>query len=209
MDNERCGAEARGPFRRWRRMHSEEGFMRHGRHGRGWFGGWEGAGMGPWGRGSRFFDTGEVRLAMLSLLESGPKHGYQLIKDLEERSGGLYRASAGAVYPNLQQLEDEGLVTSETQDGKRIYTLSDAGRSELEREKGRVSEIWNRTKEWGVWAPGAGPEGAMVATTGALVLKAALQAVKRTGGSAEDATRIRDILDRARREIESIKPKVD
>jgi len=204
MDYERCRAEGRGLFRRWRRMHREEGFMRHGRHGRGWFGGWEWAGMGPWGRGSRFFDTGEVRLAILSLLESGPKHGYQIIKDLEERSGGLYRASAGAVYPNLQQLEDEGLVTSETREGKRVYTLSDAGRSELEREKDRVSDIWNRTKEWGVWAPGAGPEGAMVATTGALVLKAALQAVKRTGGNAEDATTIRDILDRARREIEGI-----
>ncbi len=204
MDYESCRTEARTRFSRWRRMHSVEGFMRHGRHGRGWFGGGEWPGMGPWGRGSRFFDTGEVRLAMLSLLESGPKHGYQLIKDLEERSGGLYRASAGAVYPNLQQLEDEGLVTSETQDGKRVYTLTDAGRAELEREKDRVSQIWNRTKEWGVWAPGHGPEGAMVATTGAMVLKAALQAVKRTGGNAEEATRIRDILDRARREIEGI-----
>jgi DNA-binding PadR family transcriptional regulator len=176
--------------------------MRRGR----WRGGWDWSGMGPWGRGSRFFDTGEIRLAILSLLESGPKHGYQLIKDMEERSAGLYRASAGAVYPNLQQLEDEGLVTSETRDGKRVYTLTDSGRSELEREKDRVNQIWNRTREWGVWAPGYGPEGSMVATTGALVLKAALQAVKRTGGNAEDATRIRDILDRARREIESIKP---
>jgi DNA-binding PadR family transcriptional regulator len=208
MEYDSCRAGARERFRNWRRMRSEEGFMRHGRHGRGWFAGWE-AGMGPWGRGSRFFDTGEVRLAILSLLESGPKHGYQVIKDLEERSGGLYRASAGAVYPNLQQLEDEGLVTSATQDGKRVYTLTDGGRSELEREKDRVGEIWNRTQEWGVWAPGAGPEGAMVATTAALVLKAALQAVKRTGGNAEEATRIRDILDRARREIESIKPKAE
>ena len=205
MDDASCRAGARSRFGHWRRLHSKEGFgfMRRGRL---LWGGWEWSGFGPWGRGSRFFDTGEVRLAMLSLLESGPKHGYQIIKELEDRSGGLYRASAGAVYPNLQQLEDEGLVTSETGDGKRVYTLTDAGRSELEREKDRVNHIWDRTKEWGVWAPGCGPEGAMVATTAAMVMKAALQAVKRTGGNSDDATKIRDILDRTRREIESIKP---
>lgn len=199
MHSERCRTGMRARLGRWRKMRSEEGFMRRGR----WWGG-EWSGMGPWGRGSRFFDTGEVRLAILSLLENGPKHGYQLIKDMEDRSGGLYRASAGAVYPNLQQLEDEGLATSATQDGKRVYTLTDGGRSELEREKDRVNQIWNRTKEWGVWAPGCGPEGSMVASTGAMVLKAALRAVKRAGGNSEDATKIRDILDRARREIESI-----
>ncbi len=176
------------------------------RRGRGWWGGGSWAGYGPWGRWSRFFDTGEVRLALLSLLESGPKHGYQLIKELEERSNGIYRASAGAVYPNLQQLEDEGLVTSETRDGKRVYTLTEAGRAELAREKDRVDEIWNRAEKWGVWAPSAGPEGVMVATTAALVMKAALSAVKRSGGDAEFATKVRDILDRSRREIESLKP---
>jgi DNA-binding PadR family transcriptional regulator len=177
--------------------------MRRGRHR---WGGGDWPGFGPWGRSSRFFDTGEVRLALLSLLESGPKHGYQLIKDLEERSSGIYRASAGAVYPNLQQLEDEGLVTSETKDGKRVYTLTAGGREELTREKDRVEQIWNRARRWGLWAPGLGPEGAMVATTGALVLKAALSAVKRSGSDAEFATKIRDILDRARREIDALKP---
>jgi DNA-binding MarR family transcriptional regulator len=145
-------------------------------------------------------------LAILSLLETGPKHGYQIIKELEERSGGIYRASAGAVYPNLQQLEDEGLVTSESKEGKRVYTLTEAGRAELERERDRVNQIWNRAQRWGVWAPGTGPEGVMVATTGALVIKAALQAVKRSGADAELATKVRDILDRARREIESLNP---
>ena len=88
-------------------------------HGRGGWGPWEdwgpfsGFAGGPRGR---FFEFGEVRLAILSLLEEGPKHGYQLIKDLSERSGGLYRASAGTVYPTLQQLEDEELVQSDSQD---------------------------------------------------------------------------------------------
>jgi len=64
-------------------------------------------------RGGRFFGFGEARLAILSLLKEGPKHGYQLIKELEQRSGGLYRASAGTVYPTLQQLEDEKLLAQQ------------------------------------------------------------------------------------------------
>ena len=82
---------------------------------------------------SRFFESGEVRLAILSLLGEGPKHGYQLMKELAERSGGIYRASAGSIYPTLQQLEDEGLVTSVQQDGKRVYQITLAGSNELQR----------------------------------------------------------------------------
>ena len=71
---------------------------------------WQSFGAWPWTGGMtfgrRFFESGEVRLAILSLLSDGPKHGYQLMKDLEERSGGLYKASAGSIYPTLQQLVD-------------------------------------------------------------------------------------------------------
>ena len=101
----------------------------------------------PWGRGGRwgrFFGPGEIRLALLSMLESGPKHGYELMKELETKSGGIYKASAGAIYPALQQLEDEGFVTSEVQDGKKTYRLTDAGRHELERNDETVREIWRR-----------------------------------------------------------------
>ncbi len=106
-----------------------------------------GAGMFPWGRGGRwgrFFGPGEIRLALLSMLESGPKHGYELMKELETKSGGIYKASAGAIYPALQQLEDEGLVTSDSMAGKRTYQLSDAGRQELQREAESVKKIWQR-----------------------------------------------------------------
>ena len=75
------------------------------------FYGWRfgpGAGVGiAFGSRGRFFETGEVRLAMLSLLSEGAKHGYQLMKELEERSGGTYKASAGTIYPTLQQMEDD------------------------------------------------------------------------------------------------------
>ena len=82
----------------------------------------------PWaafgmGRRGRFFEAGEIRLALLSLLRDGPKHGYQLMKELEERSGGMYKASAGSVYPTLQQLEDEGLVEATVIKGRRTFKL--------------------------------------------------------------------------------------
>ena len=91
----------------------------------------------PWGRSGRwgrFFGSGELRLALLSMLESGPKHGYELMKELETKSGGIYKASAGAIYPALQQLEDEGMVTSETLGGKRTYSLTETGKAELQKE---------------------------------------------------------------------------
>src|SRR5579862_3167539 len=95
------------------------------RRDRGWKWGWQdleealGIGIRFGAKHSRFFDTGEVRLAILSLLEAGPKHGYQLMKELQERAGGVYRASAGTVYPTLQLLEDEGMIVSERKDGRR------------------------------------------------------------------------------------------
>src|SRR5579871_2889718 len=104
-----------------------------------------------WGRRSRFFESGEVRLAILSLLNESPKHGYQLMKALEERSGGFYRASAGSIYPTLQQLEDEDLIRSEAHDGKRVYSITDAGRRELEKDPEAVKRIWARAENWEQW----------------------------------------------------------
>lgn len=88
-------------------------------------------GYGPWGARGRFFGPGEVRLALLSLLSEGERHGYELMKRLEERSEGTYRASAGTIYPTLQQLEDEDLVReTASESGKRVYELTDAGREQ-------------------------------------------------------------------------------
>jgi len=70
-----------------------------------------------------------VRPAILAVLLDRPMHGYQVIQELEERSGGRWRPSAGSVYPTLQQLEDELLVRSEELDGRRVYTLTDAGQA--------------------------------------------------------------------------------
>jgi len=74
---------------------------------------------------------GAVRSAVLTLLDERPMHGYELISELEERSGGRWRPSAGAIYPALARLEEHGLLTSEDVDGKRRFTLTDTGRAAL------------------------------------------------------------------------------
>jgi DNA-binding PadR family transcriptional regulator len=72
---------------------------------------------------------GDVRAAALLLLAEEPRNGYGIMQEIEERSGGMWRPSPGAVYPALQQLEDEGLVRAEEADGRRVYHLTDAGRA--------------------------------------------------------------------------------
>src|SRR5207302_11203417 len=82
--------------------------------------------------GGRFFGPGETRLALLSLLGEGPSHGYELMTKLEERCGGVYQASAGTIYPTLQQLEDQGLARAERVEGKKVYAITPVGERELE-----------------------------------------------------------------------------
>src|SRR5919106_4340668 len=85
-------------------------------------------GLGPWwGHGGHRARRGDVRTAILALLEERPMHGYEMIQQLEERSGGRWRPSAGSIYPTLQLLEDEGLVSGEEVDGKRVFSLTEAG----------------------------------------------------------------------------------
>ena len=74
---------------------------------------------------------GEVRSAVLALLAERPMHGYQIIREIEERSGGTWKPSAGSVYPTLQLLADEGLIRAEESNGRKIYSLTDAGREEM------------------------------------------------------------------------------
>jgi DNA-binding PadR family transcriptional regulator len=193
------------------KQHNLEGvFNMYGRCGGWWRGGFAAPFVGggfPWGRGGRwgrFFGPGEIRLALLSMLESGPKHGYELMKELESKSGGIYKASAGAIYPALQQLEDEGLVTSDQSAGKRTYSLTDAGKAELQREAESVKKIWQRAEQAGDWAPWMGMEGAEVMRPAAAVMKAALRAATRGSHDAARIEKIREILERTRRELESL-----
>jgi len=96
-------------------------FSRH-RHG-GSRGGFGGGGEG----GKRFFERGKFKFALLELLASEPMHGYQLIKAMEEKTGGLYAPSPGSVYPNLQLLEDMQLIGSTEVDGRKLYRITESG----------------------------------------------------------------------------------
>ena len=87
--------------------------------------------FGPgWGGGRRRMRRGDIRRSILAALGDGPAHGYEVMRRLEARSGGMWRPSPGSVYPTLQMLEDEGLVRSTAEDGTRVYQLTDAGTEE-------------------------------------------------------------------------------
>src|SRR5215211_6725890 len=89
---------------------------------------------------------GDVRGAVLALLAEEPMHGYEMIQRLEERTGGRWRPSAGSIYPTLQLLEDEGLVSSEEVDGRRVFSLTDDGRKAAE-ERGDGPAPWEGGEE--------------------------------------------------------------
>ena len=96
---------------------------------------------GPWrgrGRGRGRRGRGDVRAAILALLAERPMHGYEMIQELEARTGGVWRPSPGSVYPTLQLLEDEDLITGEEVEGRRRFALTDAGRAEAERQDQRA-----------------------------------------------------------------------
>jgi DNA-binding PadR family transcriptional regulator len=87
------------------------------------------------------FAHGRLRLYLLKLLDEAPRHGYEVIRLLEERFQGLYAPSAGTVYPRLAKLEAEGLVTHATEGGRKVYSITDAGREELAGRSGELADL--------------------------------------------------------------------
>jgi DNA-binding PadR family transcriptional regulator len=108
--------------------------------------GWRGAGRGRRGPG-RVFDRGDLKFAILRLLERKPMHGYEVMQALEEEACGWYSASPGSVYPSLQMLQDQGHVTSEERDGKRVFSITDAGRAFLHENRDRVEDVADRLSD--------------------------------------------------------------
>ena len=99
---------------------------------------------GPFGFGPRRhrMRRGNVRAAILLLLEDTPRNGYQVMQELEERSGGAWRPSPGSVYPALQLLADEGLIRGETREGGTVCELTDAGRKHIEEHREQLGSPW-------------------------------------------------------------------
>ena len=131
-------------------------------------GGHEHRGRGPWGgrmgpgghhgdhhhghhragRVGRFLEHGDLRFVVLALIAEAPRHGYELIKELEDRTGGAYRPSPGVIYPTLSLLEDEGFirpVAGET--GRKLYEATDEGRAALAENQVGVDAVFGRMAE--------------------------------------------------------------
>ncbi len=133
-----AGESGRGHHRGGHRRHRQAGF---GPGGPGGFGGFGGG--GPRGRG-RKARRGDIRTAALLLLAEEPRNGYQIMQEVEERSDGVWRPSPGSVYPALQQLEDEGLIRSEEQDGRKLFALTDQGREHVQQRGADKPAPWEQ-----------------------------------------------------------------
>jgi len=123
----------------------------HGGGGGDWggqFGGGRGEGRGR--RRARMFDAGELRLVLLKLIADTPRHGYDLIRDIEERTGGAYAPSPGTIYPTLTLLEEMDLIAAEPSDGQRkLYAITDIGRGHLADREEEVTALLERLEEIG------------------------------------------------------------
>jgi DNA-binding PadR family transcriptional regulator len=120
---------------------------------------WAGRGRrGPWGppppQGPKA-RKGDVRAVILTLLAEEPRNGYQIIQEADERTGGAWRPSPGAVYPALQQLADEGLISAEDQGGRKIYQLTEEGRAYVEEHADELRTPWEERGRPS-WAGGVG-----------------------------------------------------
>ncbi|HVO53687.1 MAG TPA: PadR family transcriptional regulator [Solirubrobacterales bacterium] len=154
-----------------------------------------GRGRGPRGRGGFRARRGDVRAAVLALLAERPMHGYEMIKELEERTEGAWAPSAGSIYPTLQMLEDEGLIRGEESDGKRRFTLTDEGRAEQQEKAGE-------TTPWDAVRADAAPEQLQLAAS----MKKLHHAIRQSFMAADEGQqkRVRDLLDETRRKIYAI-----
>lgn len=180
--------------------HRHEYFM-HGRGPRGFDERGDGMGGGPGGRGGRgeraerVFGRGDLPLIVLALIEISPRHGYEIIKAIEERCGGAYAPSPGAVYPTLTLLEEQDHVTSsESASGKKLYTITDLGRTYLDENRAQVDGILARLDMFArVQAKNALPERVRQAMH---TLKHALL-LNKTNWSEAEAERVSAVLEQA------------
>jgi DNA-binding PadR family transcriptional regulator len=117
------------------------------------FGGWRGSDFGGRQgrkRRRRVFDSGELRLVLLKLIADEPRHGYDLIRAIEELTGGAYTPSPGIIYPTLSLLEDSGMIEQvETEGSRKAFTITDSGTAELEEKQAEVEALFTRLSSMG------------------------------------------------------------
>ncbi len=159
---------------------------------------WAGFGGGPpWGRRGPKARRGDVRAAILAVLAERPMNGYQIIQDIAERSGGVWKPSPGSIYPTLQQLEDEDLVRADDQGGRKVYHLTTQGEEYVAAHPDEVSAPWDTMSA----PPGDDDVNGLRPLIGQAA--AALWQILATG-SADQQARAREVLNDTRRRLYGI-----
>lgn len=162
--------------------------------GRGGFGS-GGGGGGPRGRGGRIFGPGDLRLVLLSLIREKPRHGYELIKELEQKFGGAYAPSPGSVYPTLTLLEEIGQLRSSESDGaKRLFRVTAEGERYLEDNESALQSALTRMEMAARAVAGEAPP--MEIMHAMHTLKASLL-FHRGGWEAKEVARVRELIESA------------
>ena len=161
-------------------------------------------GTGRRGLGFKVFDRGDLKYMILKLLSNKPMHGYEVMRALEEESGGCYTASAGSVYPTLQMLEDQGYVVCEEQEGKKVYSITDEGRGFLDENGDLVDDILDRVSDF----TDRFFRSEMKDLTGSFrkLAQVTFERGIRWAETPDELQKMIEILERAIREIEDIKP---
>ena len=135
--------ESRRESRHDRSCAGRRGHSRHGHHGHGRRGYGGSDGMGPDDiRAGRMLAQGDVRLIALALIAEAPRHGYEIIKLVEEKTADWYSPSPGIIYPTLTYLEEAGYVTAATEGSKRLYTITEEGRAFLAANRISPTRCW-------------------------------------------------------------------
>ena len=168
---------------------------------------------GAWGGGAghegrrgrkRLFESGELRLVLLKLIADEPRHGYDLIRAIEEMTHGSYAPSPGVVYPTLTMLEDMGLIAPSTAEGSRkAYSATDDGRAYLAEREEEVEALVARLSRFGEPRRKAG--GAPIKRSVGNLMAAVWHAVTREAADETTLHRIAEILDEAAQKIERLK----
>jgi len=157
---------------------------------------------GPFGGGSRVFDQGDLKYVILRLLDEKPRHGYEIIKEIEDRFGGMYSPSPGTVYPTLTMLEDLGYARANPEEsGKKIYEITDEGRAYLAQNQPLIDDIFSRIAEF---AQSIFGEPMMEVHRGMKDLGRAIYASQSKPRTTEQIRKIKEILDRATQEVEAV-----
>ncbi|HTV04723.1 MAG TPA: PadR family transcriptional regulator [Acidobacteriaceae bacterium] len=152
--------------------------------------------------GGRLFESGELRFVILSYIAEKPAHGYEIMKGIGEQMGGAYAPSAGVIYPTLSQLEDEGLATVVAEGGKKLYTITDTGRKELESNKQLIEGLLRRIREMGeAFGSGRAPQIMRAIHNFKMALKLRFA---QGNLSPEQISKIAAIIDAAARDVESV-----